>query len=539
MREHVKADEPFVREDVSAGDALERFVARGAGLQGRADRGPRPRRGRRDRLALHQRPVHRPLPRARTRRRRARGRVQAPVGRRRVLARQGRQPDAHARLRHGVRRRRRSSTSTSSASSRPAPATTASSAGARAVHVLRAVAPAHRSGSPTAWPSGTRWPTLWREQNSARGYREVKTPILYDVELWKQSGPLGQVPRAHVLHRGGGSADGPQAHELPGAHPALQGRAPLLPRPADPLRRAGARPPPRAERDAPRPAARAPHHPGRRPHLLHARPDRGRGPGLPGLRLLPLRAVRLRAAARALDPARTTGSAPTSCGTRPRARWRGALERRGLAYEIGEGEGTFYGPEDRPPHDRLDRPLVAARHRPARLPDARALRPGLHRRRQRRAPAGDDPPRAVRLLRALHRHPHRALRRRVPGVAGAGAGDRAADRRPPRRVRGVGGRAAARGGRARRARRPLRVARPRASATPSCARSPTSSSPATARWRPARSRCASTARATRARSRSTSSPSVSRARPPSARPDGPRSPTAASATARRRSSPGG
>jgi threonyl-tRNA synthetase len=29
---------------------------------------------------------------------------------------------------------------------------------------------------------------LWREQNRARGYHEVKTPILYDVELWKQSG---------------------------------------------------------------------------------------------------------------------------------------------------------------------------------------------------------------------------------------------------------------------------------------------------------------------------------------------------------------
>jgi threonyl-tRNA synthetase len=29
---------------------------------------------------------------------------------------------------------------------------------------------------------------LWREENAARGYREVKTPILYDVELWKQSG---------------------------------------------------------------------------------------------------------------------------------------------------------------------------------------------------------------------------------------------------------------------------------------------------------------------------------------------------------------
>jgi len=29
---------------------------------------------------------------------------------------------------------------------------------------------------------------LWRSENLARGYREVKTPILYDVELWKQSG---------------------------------------------------------------------------------------------------------------------------------------------------------------------------------------------------------------------------------------------------------------------------------------------------------------------------------------------------------------
>ncbi len=29
---------------------------------------------------------------------------------------------------------------------------------------------------------------LWRAENLARGYLEVKTPILYDVELWKQSG---------------------------------------------------------------------------------------------------------------------------------------------------------------------------------------------------------------------------------------------------------------------------------------------------------------------------------------------------------------
>ncbi|MGH2948710.1 MAG: threonine--tRNA ligase [Solirubrobacteraceae bacterium] len=29
---------------------------------------------------------------------------------------------------------------------------------------------------------------LWRAENGARGYREVKTPIIYDVDLWKRSG---------------------------------------------------------------------------------------------------------------------------------------------------------------------------------------------------------------------------------------------------------------------------------------------------------------------------------------------------------------
>jgi threonyl-tRNA synthetase len=47
-------------------------------------------------------------------------------------------------------------------------------------------------GSPFWKPNGMAiWNALsefWREQNGRRGYREVKTPILYDVELWKQSG---------------------------------------------------------------------------------------------------------------------------------------------------------------------------------------------------------------------------------------------------------------------------------------------------------------------------------------------------------------
>src|SRR4051812_12172142 len=47
-------------------------------------------------------------------------------------------------------------------------------------------------GSPFWMPNGMAiWnelTELWREENSARGYREVHTPILYDAELFKQSG---------------------------------------------------------------------------------------------------------------------------------------------------------------------------------------------------------------------------------------------------------------------------------------------------------------------------------------------------------------
>jgi threonyl-tRNA synthetase len=47
-------------------------------------------------------------------------------------------------------------------------------------------------GSPFWQPNGMAiWNELtglWREENSRRGYREVKTPILYDVDLFKQSG---------------------------------------------------------------------------------------------------------------------------------------------------------------------------------------------------------------------------------------------------------------------------------------------------------------------------------------------------------------
>ena len=47
-------------------------------------------------------------------------------------------------------------------------------------------------GSPFWLPRGTHiWnelTALWRASNAERGYTEVRTPILYDVDLWKQSG---------------------------------------------------------------------------------------------------------------------------------------------------------------------------------------------------------------------------------------------------------------------------------------------------------------------------------------------------------------
>ena len=61
------------------------------------------------------------------------------------------------------------------------------------------------------------------------------------------------------------------------------------------------------------------------------------------------------------------------------------------------------------------------------------VRAGVHRRRRHPAATGDDPPRAVRVDRAVLRRAHRALRGRVPGVAGAGPGGRHPRRRRPRR----------------------------------------------------------------------------------------------------------
>ena len=111
-----------------------------------------------------------------------------------------------------------------------------------------------------------------------------------------------------------------------------------------------------------------------------------------------------------------------------------ALERHGIEYVISPGEGTFYGPKiDLHMSDAIGRTWQMGTIQ-ARLPDAPAVRPHLHGRRQHRAHADGRPPRPARLAGAVHRHPHRALRGRVPLLARAGTGAADPGRRdPPRR----------------------------------------------------------------------------------------------------------
>ena len=102
---------------------------------------------------------------------------------------------------------------------------------------------------------------------------------------------------------------------------------------------------------------------------------------------------------------------------RAEAELRQVLEEMGIPFTQQPGEAAFLRAEGRLRRSRRDRSVVAVGHRPARLQPAPAVWDHLHRPRQSAPPAGDDPPRPVRLDGAFHGHPDRALRRLVPAVA--------------------------------------------------------------------------------------------------------------------------
>ncbi len=109
-----------------------------------------------------------------------------------------------------------------------------------------------------------------------------------------------------------------------------------------------------------------------------------------------------------------------------------------MPYELKPGDGAFYGPKiDFDVTDSIGRAwqlgtIQLDYSAPERFDLTYVGEDNAD------APAGRHPPRGERLVRAVHRDPDRALRRRVPGVARAGAGARHPDRRRPGRRRARG-----------------------------------------------------------------------------------------------------
>ena len=184
-------------------------------------------------------------------------------------------------------------------------------------------------------------------------------------------------------------------------------------------------------------------------HIFTTKEQMGDELGLAaGLRARPAAGLRpRRLLPRAVDQARGQGGGQRRGVGRGH---RGAAVRGG-----GHGPRAGHGPggrrvlraEDLGAGPRRHRADLADVDHPGRLPAAAALRAGVRRCRRRAPPADHDPPGAVRLGRAVLRRAGGALRRGVPGVAGAGAGrDPAGGRRPPRlRPRGRRGAARATG----------------------------------------------------------------------------------------------
>ena len=122
-----------------------------------------------------------------------------------------------------------------------------------------------------------------RKQLVTRGYVEIKTPQVLETELWHRSGHWDNYKENMFFtapaerERGGGPRVRPEADELPGCLPRLRLGAALLSRAPPAAGRVRARLSLRARGGAPRPAPGAGVHPGRRARLLHPRAGHRRG----------------------------------------------------------------------------------------------------------------------------------------------------------------------------------------------------------------------------------------------------------------------
>ena len=226
MREHIDADEPFVREDVTVEEALERFRAEEQDYKVEliedlvSDADPADPL---ETVSLYTNgAVHRPVPRPALAEHEADQGVQAAVGRRRLLAR-GLQPaDAHARVWDGVLLGQGSRGATSSASSAPAPTTTAGSGPQLGLFAFSEVSPGaafwlprrHAGVQLAGRSSAGRWAASAATPRSRR--RSSTT-----ARCGRPPGTGRSTDEQHVRDRVRGPADGAQADELPRPLPAV------------------------------------------------------------------------------------------------------------------------------------------------------------------------------------------------------------------------------------------------------------------------------------------------------------------------------
>ena len=135
-------------------------------------------------------------------------------------------------------------------------------------------------------------------------------------------------------------------------------------------------------------------------------------------------------------PARRASWASPAVWERAEAALRGGAGEDGPAVRGRRGRRRVLRPEDRPQDQGCARTRVAVLDVPARLPAPGARSSSSTSRPDGTPPAPDhDPPRAARVDGAVHRRPDRAVRGRVPAVAGAGPGAGADGQREGRGVR--------------------------------------------------------------------------------------------------------
>ena len=294
------------------------------------------------------------------------------------------------------------------------------------------------SSTPRAGSSAGSWRTTPGCGTSRRATSSSAPRTSPRAHLFETSGHLDLVRRGHVpahaarrrVRRGRAAAQAgagllPQADELPDAQPDLPVPRPVVPGAAAAVLRVRHGLPLREVRGGARADPRPRLHPGRRAHLLHRDQMQGEIRSLLQFVLDLLRDYGLDDFYLELS----TRDPEKSIGDR---RGLGAGHRRAARRRRGVRSGAsarsrrrrVLRTEDQCPGQGRDRAHLADVHHPGRPHAARPLRARVHRGRRVAAAAGDDPPGAVRLDRALLRHPHRALRGRVPGVARAGAGRR-------------------------------------------------------------------------------------------------------------------